>query len=250
MAEKSRYTFYVGVQVTDFRKRLSLTSLANFILTTAGQHADANGFGVSDLQANQYTWVLSRLMVEMHEMPLESQEISIDTWIESVEKFFTTRNFTILNSKGDIIGHATSSWAVIDMATRRPLPLDKLPNMQRFIVNDQTPLGEPQRLPDTQGEVRDHFRVKYSDVDVNVHANSLHYIKWLSDCFSLDFYRHHTIKRFEINFLKELVYGEQGEVWAEMKAPEDYYFQLITPDKGSVCRARIVFNLHKDCVKP
>jgi acyl-ACP thioesterase len=87
--------------------------------------------------------------------------------------------------------------------------------------------------------------VKYSDLDVNCHANTLHYIQWISDCFSLDYYVSHTLKRFEINFLKELFYGDEGEIFMEMKSPNDFYFQLVTNEKGVACRARLLFEENK-----
>ncbi|MFA6912648.1 MAG: hypothetical protein WCQ61_05960, partial [Proteiniphilum sp.] len=67
------------------------------------------------------------------------------------------------------------------------------------------------------------------------------YVAWLSDCFTPDFYRKHHIRRFEINFLKELTFGDSGEVHRHMNAPGDYAFLIVTKEKGDVCRARILF---------
>jgi acyl-ACP thioesterase len=127
------------------------------------------------------------------------------------------------------------------MATRRSVLLDTIPSMQRFVVPECTPIGEPGRLPGVTGEVANSFEVKYSDIDINSHTNSLNYVQWLSDCFPLDFYRTHHIRRFEINFMKEIMFGDRGEVHREMNAPGDYAFQIVTRDNGIACRARILF---------
>lgn len=241
MNAKKTYTFRIEPQDIDFRRRVSLASMTNFILTTAGKNADENGFGLLDLQSDDHTWVLSRLVVDMQRFPTESDTLCIETWVEGVGTTFTTRSFHITDAKGETMGYATSTWAIIDMKTRRPLPLNTLPGLQRFIVPQTTPLGEAARIPDVKGEVANTFSVKYSCLDVNRHANSLYYIQWISDCFPLDFYLKHAVQRLELNFLKEIAYEDEGQVFREINAPNDYSFQIVTRNNGVSCRARIIF---------
>lgn len=241
MVEKKSYTYDIEAQDIDFRRKVSLKSLANFILITSGKNADENGFGLLGLQKKNLTWVLSRLVIEMERMPMEDDSISIDTWVEKVGTAFTSRNFRIRDAEGILIGYAASTWAVIDMNTRRSIPLDSMPSIKEFIVDEQTPIGDPQTLHGINGEIVNSFTVRYSKIDVNNHANSLYYIQWISDCFSLDFYRAHTIRRFEINFLKELTIDDKGKVHREEVAPGDFRFEIITRDKGVACRARLLF---------
>lgn len=238
---KKEYHYTIQAQDIDFRHRVSLRALTDKLLVTAGRNADENGFGLLELQTEHYTWVLSRLVVDMDRFPTEQDTLTVETWVEQVGTAFTTRNFRLKDGNGVAIGHATSSWAVIDMATRRSVRLDAIPSMQHFIVRESVPVGEPLRIANVEGEVSNSFIVKYSEIDVNGHANSLNYVQWLSDCFSLDFYRNHYIKRFEINFLKEITFGDKGDVHRRMVAPNDYLFQIETEAKGAACRARIVF---------
>lgn len=241
MNPKKTYIYNIQAQDIDFRKRVSLASLTNYVLTTAGKNADENGFGLLELQSENYTWVLSRLVIDMERFPTENDAISIETWIEDVGSAFTTRNFRITDTDGKIMGYASSSWAVIHMKTRQPVLLDKLTDLKKFIIPDSTPIGTPTRIPNVNGKPTNSFSIKYSDIDINRHANSLQYVEWISDCFSLDFYLSHRIHRFEINFLKELMSEDKGDVLMEMKSENDYYFQIVTRDKGIACRARIVF---------
>jgi len=241
MSAKKKYSYDIEAQDIDFRRRVSLASLTNFVLITAGKNADENGFGLLELQSDNFTWVLSRLVIDMKRMPTENDSLTIETWIEKTGTAFTTRNFRLFDGAGELIGYAASSWAVMDMHTRRSVLLETLPTMLHFVIPESTPIGEPGRIPNVSGEVANTFKVKYSDIDVNNHANSLHYVEWLSDCFAPDFYRKHHIRRFEINFLKELTFGDSGEVYRQLKAPGDYAFQIVTRDKGIACRARIVF---------
>ena len=241
MANKTSYQYRIGMQDIDFRKEVSLTSLISYVLDAAGKNADDNGFGLLDLQKVNFTWVISRFVIDMIRFPDEKEELNISTWVENLSTAFTQRNFNITDENNETVGYASSSWAVINMKSRQSILLDQAPELKRVIVNVPTPIGAPIRIPNVRGQVVDTFRVKYSDLDINRHANTLNYVKWISDCFSLDFYDTHRLKRFEINFLKELLYGDEGEILMEMKAPDDYFFQLVIKDKGVVCRARLAF---------
>lgn len=242
MGYNKKYIYNIEAQDIDFRRKVSLTSLTNFILITAGKNADENGFGIMNLLAEGYTWVLSRLVIEMERMPTENDIVSIETWVEKVGTAFTTRNFRIYDANSNIIGYAASSWAVMDMKTRRGVPLEMLPSLHRFIIDESTPIGEPERILNTDGDIANSFTVRYSKIDVNNHANSLFYVQWISDCFSLDFYRSHNIRRFEVNFIKELTIDDKGKVHREEVSPGDFYFSIVTRDKGVACRARILFD--------
>ncbi|HBL33060.1 MAG TPA: hypothetical protein DDZ96_04480 [Porphyromonadaceae bacterium] len=241
MKTTGTYSYHIGAQDIDFRKQASLPSLTTIILTTAGRNADENGFGLLHLLEQNYTWVLLRLTVEMKRIPHENDEISVETWIDSVGTAFTNRNFVFTDQSGEIIGYAASSWAIIHMETRQSVLLDTLTRLSDFIVPKSIPIATPARIPNVKGDVANTFRVQYSDLDINRHANSLHYIEWISDCFSLDFYLSHTLKHFEINFLRELTFGDEGEVHCQMKEDGDYYFQLVAQRQGIACRARLLF---------
>lgn len=241
MSTKKSYIYNIEAQDIDFRRRVSLKSLTSMILATASRNADENGFGLLELLTDDYSWVLSRLVIDMERMPTEKDTLTIETWIEHVGTAFTTRNFCLRDGDGLVIGYAASSWAVIDVRTRRSVRLDTIPSMLHFIVAETTPIGEPSKIGNVDGDSANTFTVKYSEIDVNGHTNSLNYVQWISDCFSLDFYRKHYIRRFEINYLKEIVFGDAGEVHRQMINPTDYLFQIVTKEKGSACRARIQF---------
>lgn len=236
-----KYYYNIGAQDIDFMRRVSIKSLTNFILLTAGEDADEKGYGLLQLQQRCLTWVLSRLVIDMKRIPTEKDSISISTWVSEAGAVFTTRNFKIWDASGNEIGYATSSWAIMDMNTRHGMPLTIIPSIRDYVVGETSPIGVPRALPKVDGESALSFTVRYSKIDVNNHANSLYYIQWISDCFSLDFYRSHRVRRFEINYMKELTIDDKGRVYREETAPGDYFFEIVTRDKGIACRARILF---------
>lgn len=113
------YTFVAEPFHVDFTGKLFMGVLGNHLLNSAGFHATERGFGIAEMNESNYTWVLSRLAVEMMDMPSEYETFSVDTWIENVYRLFTDRNFTIYGKDGKVYGYARSVWAMINLDTRK-----------------------------------------------------------------------------------------------------------------------------------
>ena len=96
MEAKREYTYRIEPRDVDFMKRATLMSLADYILHTAGEDADRNGFGVRDLNLHNASWVLTRMALETVRMPEEYEQIRITTWVSDVTRVMTTRNFEVL----------------------------------------------------------------------------------------------------------------------------------------------------------
>ena len=127
------YPFVAEPFHVDFMERLTMGVLGNHLLNCAGFHAAERGFGIATLNENHYTWVLSRLAIEMEEMPRAYEKFSVQTWVENVYRLFTDRNFAILNQEGKPIGYARSIWAMISMETRKPADLLTLAEALRIM---------------------------------------------------------------------------------------------------------------------
>ena len=85
MTEDSKvgtYRFVAEPFHVDFMERLTMGVLGNHLLNCAGFHAADRGFGIATLNENHYTWVLSRLAIELEDMPRAYESFSIQTWVE------------------------------------------------------------------------------------------------------------------------------------------------------------------------
>ena len=117
------YNFVAEPFHVDFTGRLTMGVLGNHLLNCAGFHAADRGFGIAELNDNHYTWVLSRLAIELEDMPRQYETFSIETWVENVYRLFTDRNFAVLDKEGKPVGYARSVWAMISLETRKPADL-------------------------------------------------------------------------------------------------------------------------------
>ena len=79
-------------------------------MEVAGQAADELGYGIAVMHPRGLGWILSRLSLEMYELPRHNDPIRFETWIESNAHMLSTRDFRIY--KGDkLIGICKSVWA-------------------------------------------------------------------------------------------------------------------------------------------
>lgn len=114
------YDFLAEPFHCDFANRLFMGHLGNHLLNAADFHSNDRGYGMHYLNPNHKTWVLSRLAIEMSEMPEAYDRFTVDTWIDGAMRYFTSRNFAIRGQNGKVYGYGRSIWAMIDTDTRQP----------------------------------------------------------------------------------------------------------------------------------
>ena len=238
--KKQLYSFTIQPQGVDFQCRTTLATLGNILLTAAGYNADDNGFGSRLLNEMQCSWVLTKFAVEMNVFPLQYEEIEVETWVEDIGKLSTTRNFRIYNKQGEIIGNASSLWVMIHLDTRKPQDLTLLGNIENAANHIACDIEKPIRLKAIAGKLMDSFKVKYCDIDINKHTNTVRYIEWICNCFPLEMYSRKHIKHFEINFIHEILFDEQVNVFCEETEPGDYRFEIKKEDSVA-CKARVIW---------
>ena len=246
MSQKSEigtYGFVAEPFHVDFNGRLTMGVLENHLLNCAGFHASDRGFGIASLNEDNYTWVLSRLAIELDEMPYQYEDFSIETWIENVYRLFTDRNFAILNKEGKKIGYARSVWAMINLKTRKPADLLSLHDggMATYMIDAPCPIEKPTRIKVTTQEVATTLTAKYSDIDINGHVNSIRYIEHILDLFPLELYKEKRIRRFEMAYVAESYYGDHLSFFCEEGTDSEFHIEVRKNDTEPVCRAKIKF---------
>lgn len=237
------YSFVAEPFHVDFTGRLTLGVLGNHLLNCAGFHATDRGFGIATLNEDNYTWVLSRLAIELEEMPYQYEKFSVQTWVENVYRLFTDRNFALLDKDGKKIGYARSVWAMINLNTRKPADLLALHggSIVDYVCDEPCPIEKPSRIKVTSAEPVATLTAKYSDIDINGHVNSIRYIEHILDLFPIEMYRTKRIRRFEMAYVTESYYGDELSFFMD-DAGEDVYQVEVRKNGGEVvCRSKVEF---------
>ena len=70
-------------------------------------------------------------------------------------------------------------------------------------------------------------QIRYSDIDLNQHANNASYIKFMLDCFDKDFHKEHTIKSLVVSFSAESKFGDEIQLYkaTENDIPLTHYIE-------------------------
>ena len=223
-----------------------LGHLGNQMLNAADFHSTDRGFGMKYLMTIQRSWVLSRLAIEMDEMPAQYEHFTIETWVESAMRFFTSRSFCV----GKIYGYGRSIWAMIDTESRQPCDIYSIDNgaIKEWIVDDKPcPVEKGGRVKMEQNaELVKAIDICYNDIDINGHVNSIKYIEHVLDLWDIAWYREHRLKRFEIAYVAEAHQGDQLSFYREQTAENEYCVRLVKTsheslDAVEVCRCKLLF---------
>ena len=260
-----RYEFLAEPFHCDFSGRLMMGHLGNHMLNAADFHSTDRGFGMKYLLHIKRAWVLSRLAIEMEEMPPMYTRFRVETWVESAMRYFTNRNFAILgyddnapdtpNNPSSLIPHPSSPikvygygrsvWAMIDTETRQPSDIFSINDgsINNWIEREKTcPIDKGGRVKmDDDATFLRSIDTNYSDVDINGHINSVKYIEHVLDLWPLDWYREHSIHRFEIAYVAEAHAGDTLSFYQQQTADREYCIRIIKNGDAEVVRSKVVF---------
>ncbi len=240
-----RYEFLAEPFHCDFRKKLMLGHLGNHMLNAADFHSNDRGYGMSYLNPIHKTWVLSRLVIEMEEMPDAYDRFYVETWVEGAMKFFTSRNFKVVGENEKIYGYGKSIWAMIDTDTRQPADIFNVHDgliLQYVETEKKCPIKKCSRVQMTDNaEYVRTINTYYNDVDVNGHINSVKYIEHLLDLFDLEWYKAHSLKRFEIAYVAESHQGDKLSFYKEEITPGEYNIRILKNESIEVLRSKMQF---------
>ncbi len=246
------HPFFVEPFHVDFTGKIFLGVLGNHLLNAAGNHSQKRGWGIGALNETQHTWVLSRLCIEMQEMPRQYEHCDVKTWVESVMKLFTNRNFSIHRSDGTVLGYARSVWAMIDLETRKPCDLLTLydGDILRYIVPEEKnicPIEGHGRFRFNDPQFVRAIDTYYSDVDINGHINSIKYIEHILDLFPRENFEERQLSRFEIAYKAESYLGDKLSFYTQVidDNETDVEVRKFGDSTGQkeevVCQAKVYF---------
>jgi acyl-ACP thioesterase len=244
MDKIGKYEFMAEPFHCDFGGKLFMGHLGNHLLNAADFHSTDRGFGMKYLMSIQRSWVLSRLAIEMDEMPSQYTRFNVETWVESAMRFFTSRNFRVVS--GDkVYGYGRSIWAMIDTESRQPTDIYDIDNgaIDNWIVKDkECPIDKGGRVRvGAEAQLVHTIDTYYNDVDINGHINSVKYIEHVLDLWPISWYSDHQVHRFEIAYVAEAHAGDQLSFFREQTADGTFNIRIVKTGDVEVARAAVKF---------
>jgi len=205
----------------------------------AWEHAHVLGFGFEHLREDQLFWVLSRFSVKVTRRPRWTEKFDLETWTRGTDGFYAYRDFRFVDSSGNEIITATSTWLVLDLATRK---IQRLGEHNHFMPYRKSEFGEDAgkvRSPVTEEELL-YLPVLFNEIDINQHFNTGRYLERINNAYSFDFHEKHTLKEMEVNFLKEGMPNDLLAVKKQEVIPAEHLCSIVRASDGAeLIRARL-----------
>lgn len=184
------------------------SSLMNYMQDASGQHAKKWGLSVFDLFAEGKTWVISRYHLKIFNRPSIGKGITVKTWPSTIQDYFILREFEAYD-QDRVIAKATISVVMIDLKTKRPVPLGN--NMPTDYLTPQRALTEEfTPLPKLNNPMRETLiPVMLRDLDANGHVNHVVYAQWALEAVPIETWEKYHLTSIEINYKAEIRHGQK-----------------------------------------
>lgn len=225
--------FTITSYQVDFQENIKPTSLMQLFQEAAGNHAHHLGAGYEALVSEKLFWALSRLSVEIVNLPKWGEEIHIETWPSSLVGPFFRRDFIFYDRQNEIICKGVSGWLLLSSETMRPQRSDRLSIALPFNEGKFAVELFPERLNGQAETPVFSKKILYNEIDVNNHVNNTRYLDWVMDCFDSDFYLAHRLKGFSLEFLGEMHWGDEVELLAGSEN-DTYHIQAVSMNTRKV----------------
>lgn len=207
-------TFKVRAFDVDANDQLKVSTILDYFQDAASNDAERLNFGYKDFVPKGLLWVLSWAKFEFIDYPKFADEVKIQSWGKKQYKLYSMRDYLLLDLSGKIICRGTSGWLLLDSKSLRPKILTQL--FPEIKMHDSQgaleDLPEKMHAPNKVEKIYTS-EIRYSHIDLNQHANNAKYIEMMLDCFKLQFYKKHKIKKLTISFTAESKFGEKIDLY-------------------------------------
>lgn len=228
--------------------RLSIYTLFDYLQDIASDHAELLGYGRDDLMQQNSFWVLSRMYAEIYSLPVWNDLIKVRTWPRGTDKLFAVRDYEVMEPGGKKIAAATSSWLIVDRTTKKiRRPDNTLNYMNTDFLHDRSLPRNAEKVEPAaaEGMIMSRFRVRISDLDLNLHTNNTRYLKWAIDTYNLGFMLKNDPFSVEINYLAESHFNDEIEIKVSVENNGSMYFNhsiFNSQGNNELCRIKIGWN--------
>lgn len=237
--------FIVDTSKADCLKRYLPQAFMADAQEIAHNHATAIGFGYKDMIDSNIAWVLSRLKMRYLRAPQWDEEVALTTWHKGRDGIFSLRDFQIHDAKsGELLIEATSSWLIIDLASRRMMRADHaLGEKGLHTTFEQDAIAEPCQKIAVPKEPAPEFcrtvKVMYSDIDLNQHTNNTRYMLWAIDSIPAEILQKREIDECQINFNMESKLSDEITINTSELNPDTFYVEGVSTNDKNIFQVTI-----------
>ncbi len=221
--------------------RMFPVAMLRYFQESAVRHSDAEDGVFDRVLDHGLFWVMAGLRMTLGVLPLRGEKVSVTTWHAGGDRLLFYRGYTARGEDGRILASGVSSWALVNVETRRMVRASALP-----VALPESELGPahealiPERLGKMDGLASGiSWQAGFRDLDSNGHVNNVRYAEWILETLPDQVLLNQHLSSLELEFKSELRHGDLvRSVGCPAGTPSVYDHAVVKNDGTLACRAR------------
>lgn len=207
----------------------SLATLVNLLLLGSEHQLDAVDAGIEALGKEGAGWVITQYHLAVTRMPKMEEQLILGTEAVSYNKLMTYREYWLRTPAGDELARMTGAWVMMDLTTRKIIPIKPAFAEKVGAINDTKVRRFPRLTKLTQVDGQADYPVRYFDIDGNGHVNNVHYFEWMEDALGTDWLQTHELTGMDIKYAREVAAGSTPTSQYQLDGLTTHH-QIVTGD--------------------
>lgn len=171
-------------------------------------HAEQNGLGYEWSVSNHMVWVEVQGTFEFERRPQWKEKVFLRTNTGKASALQARRFVEMTDEAGNVIARADLLWVLIDIDSRRPIPLKRAGlDMADDCPAITAPFPKAEQT-EAAPAASAAFTAQRRDVDFNGHINNSAYLTWTLDTLPADMAEGKSPARINIQFKHETFRGQ------------------------------------------
>jgi medium-chain acyl-[acyl-carrier-protein] hydrolase len=176
-------------------------------------------------------WIINDFSLRfIGEQPFWGNTVKVELWISEEPAVKVHADFRI-KINGQVVVEGDSSWAILDIDSRRPVPAHEI--LPKFDIIPEFGMDTHRhRFPACSEQYVTYRHItNSSDTDFNHHVSNVTYLRICFNSMPSEYLQTHTVKEFSIKFLHESFLGEEL-VCSVFKTDEQDLWNYSIADNG------------------
>ena len=207
---------------TNYRLECKMSSIINYFCDIGTKQSEELGVGIDYLTERKLAWVFYKYNIKVKRYPKYGEKIKVVTMAKSFKKFYASRAYEIYDENNEKIVDGEGIFLLINIEKRRAVRIPDDQYMAYGVDIENCPDIKITKLEKLTEEMhQNRFKVRYGDIDSNMHVNNVRYVEWAIESLPLEIVLNYELKELSVIFEKECRYGAEISASYEIKESED-----------------------------
>lgn len=207
---------------TNYRLECKISSIINYFCDIGSKQSEELGVGIEYLTEKRLAYVFYRYDINVKRYPKYGEKIKVRTMAKSFKKFYASRAYEIYDENNEKIVDGEGIFLLINIDKRKAVRIPEDQYIAYGVDIENCPDIKVTKLEKLTKEMdRNNFKVRYGDIDSNMHVNNVKYVEWAIESLPLDIVSNYELKELSVVFEKECRYGTEISASYEIRKNED-----------------------------